>query len=75
MIKKYKEFFDLKTNEDMEMESPLAFSTEDLVRKLSDQLGIDITQYNIGDICDNIEVDELSTNESIEVIKDYLKKM
>ena len=74
MIKNYTEFFrTLKINEDMEadMEAP-AFSTEDLVRKLSDQLGIDISQYNMDDICDNIDVEELSTNESINVIKKYL---
>ena len=70
MIKNYTEFFrTLKINEDMEVEIPTGASTEDLVRQLSDQLGIDISQYNMDDICDNIDVDNLSTNESIKVIK------
>jgi hypothetical protein len=76
MIKNYTEFFrTLKINEDMEMDTPSDVSTEDLVRQLSYQLGIDISQYNMDDICDNIDVDGLSTNESIKVIKKHLKQL
>jgi predicted metalloenzyme YecM len=76
MIKKFNEFMKTqKINEDVELEVQPSISAEDLVRQLSDRLGIDISSYDIDDICNNINVDGLSMKESVKVVKNYLKSL
>jgi len=76
MIKKFNEFMKTqKINEDVELEAQPSISAEDLVRQLSDRLGIDISSYDIEDICNNINVDGLSMKESVKVVTNYLKSL
>ena len=82
MIKNYKQFVN-KINENMDAEVDLMgtpeaatdISTEDMVRAMSDQLGIDIDNYDVGDIVSNMDVDNLSYNEARRVVFQFLSKM
>jgi len=75
MIKKFNEYNTRKINEDAAEMPTSIISTEDLVRQLSDTLGIDLDQFNVDDICNNIDIDGLKTTESIKVVSDYLKQL
>jgi len=76
MIKKYKEFIIERVEADITpKDSTDNISTEDFVRQMSDQLGIDISNFDMDDICSNMDIDGLSTNERKKAIFNYLMKI